>query len=173
MEYRRNNTNTWIEAKVGKDFNSSILPYIRSLIVHGLEAEEYYLFRVAGSNQLGIGDFRETDGVLLSHSLGVPSPPSKPHIISWNDQVASVTIRTTLYKFGLESNFSLGSILFLDDMEVMTVMGMSLPENYKLGDRIELSLMNVSYRGDLMFSVFASNFLGCSLPSQPSLRGKN
>lgn len=141
----------------------------RSQVVGSLEAEELYVFRVAGSNLMGRGEYVETSQLLLSHQVGVPSPPTKPRIISWNDN--SMTISTTVTKFGSEQNFSLNSILVLDDAEVSTGVRMSLADNYTLGSEVRLRMRNVSYRGDLRFAVKASNHLGSSLASEPSLRG--
>ena len=150
--------------------DSMVLPNRRYQVVRGLEAEELYIFRVAGSNGMGRGEFVMTEDILLSHQIGVPSPPTKPRIVSWNDD--SVTISTTLHKFGSELDFSLSSILVLNDTVVSTYMGMSLPDNYTLGDEVELTVANVSYRGDWRFAVIASNHLGSSLASELSLRGK-
>lgn len=174
IECKLNNSFTWRRVLSSteveeQDMNTTISPDNRFHVVHQLEAEEHYVFRVAGSNILGRGDFTETSETLLSHHIGVPSPPTRPEILSWKGNC--VTISTTISKFGSESNFSLGYVLMLNGTRVSAVTGMDLPEGYKLNESVELSLSNVSYRGDWMFSVFATNYLGSSLLSEPSLAG--
>ena len=174
VEYRRNDSLTWSRVVLNRDqeFDAglAVIPPERRLqMVHHLEAEEYYIFRVAASNRLGMGEFTETTETLLSHHIGVPSPPSQPLLVSWSRD--SVIISTSLHKFGSERDFSLGSVLILNGTVVSTAMGMDLPENYTLGEELELTLGNVTYRGDWRFAVFASNYLGSSLLSEPSLTG--
>lgn len=175
IEYRRNDTATWQRArsegeKLNIAANSSVSPTRRSHIVQNLESEELYEFRVAGSNRLGTGDFRHVDEPLLSHEIGVPSPPSQPRITSWKEGCA--TIAANLSKFGSRLDFSLGYILILNGTQVQTVVGIEFHGNYTLGERVEITVANITYMGDWQVAVLASNYLGCSLPSDPSLRGK-
>ena len=177
VEYQRNDTSIWREAQIRRDeggrcTNCSVISSdLRFLVVHSLEAEEYYNFRVAGSNCLGMGEYRESDVPLLSHTLGVPSPPSRPRFIRWNQ--TSVTIGTTISKLGSELNFTLNLILLLNGVEVTTSHAMDLPDNYTIGDEVELTLTNISYRGGWRFMSFLTNHLGSSLLSEPSLQGEN
>ncbi len=187
IEFRRNDSLVWHRGALvteeeefgalltnggGINADSMVVPANRRFqIVGGLEAEELYMFRVAGSNGLGRGEFVATEELLLSHHTGVPSPPAQPQIIGWRDD--SVTINTTLHKFGSELDFSLRSILVLNGTVVSADdVGVSLPGNYSLGEGVELTMTNISYRGDLRFAVIASNHLGSSLASELSLRGK-
>lgn len=177
VEYRRNNTPTWRraysnEAEGGGFQVGTISPESRSHVVFGLESEEFYVVRVAGSNGQGVGGFRETGKLLLSHAIGVPSPPTIPKVIGWDE--GKVTITTTVTKFGSRMNFSLNSILILNGTETPAdMMGTGyLLVNYTLGEEVELMLVNASYRGDLRFAVMASNYLGSSPQSDPSLKGE-
>lgn len=174
VDYRRNDTPTWQRAQArGAEphfANSSVLPERRFHMVHNLESQELYEFRVAGSNVLGMGDFQHTGELLLSHEIGVPSPPSRPRITSWKEGCATIT--ANLSKFGSRREFSLGYILILNDMRVLTVTGIDFQGSYIQGEEVEISVANVSYRGDWRFAVLASNYLGSSLPSEPSLDGK-
>jgi len=142
----------------------------RCSVVHYLESEEHYHFRVAGSNILGMGEFTETDEAVLSHQTGVPSPPTKPVITTWTGD--TVTVNTTLIKFGSKVNLSLSCVLLLNGTEIARFVGIELPQDYKLNQEVELLLTNVSYRGDLRFAVFATNYLGPSLLSELSLTGQ-
>lgn len=175
VEYRRNDTLTWRRSQP-EDLaegallaNSTISPDRRYHVVHELEAEEHYIFRVAGYNKLGRGSFTETTETLLSHHMGVPSTPTRPEILSWKGDC--VTISTTISKLGSGFNFSLSSRLLLNGMVVSTTVGMSLPDNYSPSEEVEMTLANVSYRGDWTFVTLACNHLGCSLLSEPSLKG--
>lgn len=174
IEFRRNDTVTWRPAFSSMDeeldsTNMTVSPGRRYHIVHRLESQENYIFRVAGSNKLGKGDFTEATQLLLSHHIGVPSPPLRPVIVGWGED--SATISTNIPKLGSELDFSLSSILILNGTRVSTSVGMTLPENYTLGEELELTVMNVTYRGDWRFAVFATNYLGSSLLSEPSLTG--
>lgn len=175
VEYRRNDTTTWQRPRIeGEELhiaaNSSVSPEKRFHIVRNLESQELYEFRVAGSNKLGTGDFRHVDEPLLSHEIGVPSPPSRPRITSWKEGCA--TIAANLSKFGSRSDFSLGYILVLNGTQVRTVVGIEFHGNYTLGERVEIAVVNVTYMGDWQFAMLASDYLGYSLPSELSLRGK-
>ncbi len=138
--------------------------------MHGLESEEQYEFRVAGHNEHGTGNFQLTSDLLLSHHIGVPSPPNRPSITSWEDD--RVTLVTSITKFGSKLNFSLGYILVLNDTKVSSVRGMDFRGNFTLGEEVEVMVDNVAYRGDWRFAVLASNYLGSSLSSELSLRGQ-
>ena len=138
--------------------------------MEGLEAQELYIFRVAGANRLGQGNFVTTEDTLLSHHIGVPSPPSQPEIVSWSDE--GVIISTIVHKFGSSLDFMLIPVKFLNETVVSSGVGTALPGNYTLGDEVQLHMRNVSYRGDWRFAVIASNRLGSSLTSQLSLRGR-
>ena len=174
IEFRRNDSLIWQRALVMEEGEPSenlmVSPNKRFQVVGGLEAEELYVFRVAGSNGLGRGKFVVTEEFLLSHHIGVPSPPTAPQIISWRED--SVTISTSVQKFGSEFDFLLNSVLVLNGTVVSTEVGTSLPGNYTRGEEVELQMRNISYRGDLRFAVIASNHLGSSPASQLSLRGK-
>ncbi len=167
--YRRESAPSTAWRKAGEI--SRISPYARRLIVRELEASELYVFRVSASNQLGLGKYEETREHLLSHHLGVPSPPTQPHVIAWTDN--SVIVNTTLSKFGSRTNFSLNVIVFLNDTEIAEWTELTLSENYTAGRGIEIALVNVSYRRMLRFVAYATNYLGCSLPSNTSLEGKH
>lgn len=177
IEYRRNDTSVWMTAGASRaeadntDQNLVAPAGSRSAIVRGLEAEQFYLFRVAGSNSLGRGEYTESSIPLLSHRTGAPSAPSQPEVLGWT--VDTVILSTTLLRLGSELNFSLGASLFVNGTEVSTAseVVLGLPENYSIGEVVELSLGNVSYRGDLSFTVFASNLFGSSPLSEPSLIG--
>ena len=176
VEYRRNDTPTWrridtSEAGEGGSQDGTISPESRSHVIFSMESEEFYEFRVAGFNGRGVGGFGETVEPLLSHVIGVPSPPTIPRVVGWNQ--SRVTIATAVTKFGSRMNFSLGSILILNDTDTTAdvIMGY-LSEDYTLGEEVELTLVNVSYRGDLKFAVIASNYLGSSPQSDSSLKGE-
>lgn len=173
VEYRRNDMPIWrrvqaesVELQIA---NFSILPERRYHIVRSLESQELYEFRVAASNELGMGEFQRTSERLLSHEIGIPSPPSKPRITSWKDGCA--TIAANLSKFGSRQDFLLGYVLILNHTDVLTVTGIDFQGSYVPGEEVEITVANVSYRGDWRFAVLASNYLGPSLPSEPSLPG--
>ena len=178
VEYKRNDSTTWQRAQSeGEELqehilgtNSSIPPETRFHIVRNLESQEVYEFRVSGSNELGTGDFQHVNEPLLSHEIGVPSPPSQPHITSWKEGCATIT--ANLSKFGSTMEFSLGYILILGDVPMAIVTRIDFAGNFILGEQVEVTVMNITYRGDWQFAMLAMNSLGHSLPSEPSLRGK-
>ena len=172
VEFRRNDSDVWRTALPSReelDEGVVIPPVMRYHIVHQLESQENYVFRVAASNELGRGDFTETTDLLLSHHIGVPSPPSKPVITSWGEDY--VTISTNVSKVGSELDFSLSSVLILNETVELISDGVDLPVNYTVGEELELMMMNVTYRGDWRFAVLATNYLGSSLLSELSLKG--
>lgn len=172
VEYRRNDTPIWRRARAeeAQITNSGVPPERRFHIVRGLESDELYEFRVAASNEFGTGDYQNSSELLLSHEVGVPSPPSRPRVTSWKEGCA--TIDAKMSKFGSRLDFSLGYILILNDTQASAVVGIDFPGNYTLGEEVEIEVLNVSYRGDWRFAMLASNYLGSSLPSEYSLKGE-
>jgi hypothetical protein len=177
VEYRRNGTSSWQRAQPDEErhhlviANSTVSPERRFHIVRNLESLELYEFRVAGSNEVGTGDFQHIDELLLSHEIGVPSPPSQPYITGWKE--GCVTIAANLSKIGFRQDFLIGYILILNDTLVRIVTGLGFQGNHSLGEQVEITAVNISYRGDWQFAVLASNSIGYSLPSEPSLRGEH
>lgn len=172
IEFRRNDSEEWRAVFSSSNRESAgvaISPDNRYHIVHQLEAQEEYVFRVAASNELGRGEFTEVHEPLLSHHIGVPSPPAQPVITGWGEDF--VTISTNVPKFGSELGFSLSSVLILNGTQVSVSSETGLPENYSLGEELELVMGNVTYRGDWRFAVLATNYLGSSPLSEWSLRG--
>ena len=177
VDYRRNDSSKWnsVRTITGDAISSSkshlvVSPWLRQVIAYGLESMEFYVFRVAGSNHLGVGDYIETDVAILSHLQGVPSSPSQPQIHGWGKN--TVVISTSIPKFGSQVNFSLSIVVFLNQVQVSTMIRIDLPEDYQERNEILLTLANISYRGEKTFQALATNFLGPSLPSDVSLEGK-
>ena len=150
--------------------NSSfgIPPDFRSWIVNRLEAEEYYLFRVRAKNELGYGNFTESLVPILSHSLGVPSPPSRPVMVGWAENYAIVS--SSVVKLGLPAveNVTMSVILMQRGVELER-QTFEVLTDYVLGSEIQLTYSNLSYRGDWQFAVSCSNVLGESIQSPLSL----
>ncbi len=61
--------NVTVEPSGGQELLYVVPGYQRNFITRGLEAEEQYVFRVRAGNELGEGEYTESEAV-LSHSLG-------------------------------------------------------------------------------------------------------
>lgn len=173
IEFRRNDSSAWHPAltvpwnETG-DINkmaSDISPDIRQTTIFGLEAREFYQFRMAASNRLGMGPFSVTTQAILSNSKGVPSPPSRPVVTGWGPN--QVVISTSIPKIGSDSSLRLGVYEILNETKTLRVVEL----DYQEGEAVTLVWENTSYHGDLSFQVFAVNLFGPSLPSEDSLKG--
>lgn len=148
----------------------SIPGEFRSWIANGLEAEEYYLFRVRGMNDLGYGRYTESSDPVLSHRFGVPSPPSRPVVVGWAKDYAIFS--SSIYKLGLPDaeNVTVSIILMQNGAEIERQI-FEVSTDYVPTSELQLTYLNLSYRGDWQFTVSCSNVLGESIPSPPSSEG--
>lgn len=170
-----NDTQWWdINSRVScsSRLNSSfgIPEEFRSWIVNGLEAEEYYLFRVRGMNHLGYGTYTESPDPILSHRFGVPSPPSRPAVVGWAQDY--VIFSSSIYKLGLPDaeNITVSIILMQNGAEIERQI-FEVSADYVPSSELQLTYSNLSYRGDWQFTASCSNALGESIPSPLSPEG--
>ena len=171
--FKKVNSTQWQDDITLGSSNSSydgIPPDFRSWIVNGLEAEEYYLFRIRARNELGYGNYAVSLVPTLSHTFGVPSPPSRPVIAGWAEDFALIT--SSFLTLGLPDaeNMTVSVVLLENGVEIGRQM-FELLTGYLPGSEFHLKFINLSYRGDWQFAVSGSNPLGASLLSLPSLHG--
>ena len=142
----------------------------RSWIVNGLEAEEYYLFRVRGMNNLGYGIYTESSDPILSHRFGVPSPPSRPAVVGWAQDYAILS--SSIYKLGLPDAENITvSIILMQNGAAIERQIFEISAAYVPSSDLQLTYLNLSYRGDWQFTASCSNALGESIPSLLSSEG--
>ena len=175
IDFRKINNSFWQSGGTYGNSNLShsdkiILPDFRSWIVNELEAEEYYLFRVRAFNELGYGNYTTSLSPMLSHRYGVPSAPLRPVVTGWAEDFA--VINSSVVKLGRPQaeNFTVSVILMQNGDEVRRQM-IDLSPDYAIGSQIQLTFLNLSYRGDWQFTMSCSNDLGESIPSRTSLHG--
>lgn len=68
---RESGESVMIETLGGEEPSYAVPGHWRRVIVGGLESEEGYVFRVRGGNELGVGEYVESEA-MLSHTLGEP-----------------------------------------------------------------------------------------------------
>ncbi len=174
IEYRLNDSSSWLHARTVPGYESDVQPLgvssqVRQTVVYGLEAEKYYYFRVAASNALGKGSYSAIPQAILSDAEGVPSPPAQPEILGYG--INQVIISTSILNLGSNSSFWLGAYEVLGTVRRPGVTQVYVPDNYRKGDAVTLTWGNTSYRGDMMFQVYAVNQFGSSPLSKLSLTG--
>lgn len=184
IDFRLNDSSSWHSALVtpwnqtsgATTVHSSALPTIvsassRQAVIYGLESQQYYQFRVAGSNEMGTGGYSKTLQAVLSDTEGVPSPPAKPVIVGWGPN--EVVLSTSISNIGGSntSGLRLGTYEIEAGAGELRLLGVQTSLDYVEGDVVTLTWDDVRYHGDLRFQLYALNHLGRSLPSEVSLKG--
>ena len=103
------------------------------------------------------------------HPSGVPSQPTQPLIASWGEDYALLT--TTIPRLGSNTSLSLTTLL-LENSTMEVARHTQTIEDYEPYTELQVQFPNVSYERLWQFQVFASNYLGDSELSIPSLAGK-
>lgn len=164
------NINSHVSGSSRPNSSFGIPEEFRSWIVNRIEAEEYYVFRVRGMNHLGYGMYTESSDPILSHRFGVPSPPSRPVVVGWAQDYAIFS--SSIYKLGLPDaeNITVSIILMQNGAEIERQI-FEVSTDYVLSSELQLTYLNLSYRGDWQFTASCSNALGESTPSPLSSEG--